>query len=475
MAKHYPMYLGGNFVSRENRIRVENPYDDSLVGTVSAADSSDFTKAIAIAQETFKITRELPSYAREKTCRQIADGLEKNLDKFATVMSKELGKSLKDSRAEVGRAIGVFRVAAEEAKRIGGEIVDLDWNPGAEERVGLVRRFPMGVVAGIAPFNFPLNLVAHKVAPAIASGNCIVLKPASKTPIIALMLAELIDQTDHPKGAVSILPASSKDSAPLLEDPRVKLVTFTGSSEVGWWIKKHAERKEVVLELGGNAGMAVADDADLEWAATRLLYGAFGVAGQSCISVQRVYVHEKVHNKFMRILKAKTAKLRVGNPLNPKTDVGTLVDSAAIANSKKAIEDAIADGAKVVTGHKYRKRQMYPTILTNVKASMDVCSKEAFAPYCVIIKYKSFKKVVDQINNSVYGLQAGIFTNRVHDIFYAFKHIECGGVVVNDIPSFRADHQPYGGMKESGVGREGVRYAIEDMTEVKILSMNLKR
>lgn len=475
MAKHYQMYLGGEFVSREYRIRVESPYDDSLVGTVSAASADDFTKAIRIAQETFKLTRELPSYVREKTCKQIADGLEKNLDKFATIMVRELGKSLKDSRAEIGRSITVFRVAGEEAKRIGGEIIDLDWNPGAEERIGLVRRFPRGVVAGISPFNFPLNLVAHKIAPAIASGNCIVLKPASKTPIIALMLAELIDRTDHPKGAVSILPASAKDTRPLLDDPRVKLITFTGSSEVGWWIKKQAERKEVVLELGGNAGMAVADDADLEYAATRLLYGAFGVAGQSCISVQRVYVHEKIYDKFMRLLKQKTAKLKVGNPLNPKTDIGTMVDTESIKNARTAIDAAIAGGAKVVTGHRYRKRQMYPTILTNVKNSMDVCSKEAFAPYCVIFKYKSFKKVVGEINNSVYGLQAGIFTNRIHDIFYAFKHIECGGVVINDIPSFRADHQPYGGMKDSGVGREGVRYAIEDMTEVKILSMNLKR
>ena len=475
MARHYPMYLGGKFVTRKNRIKVENPYDDSVVGTVSAASSTDFTKAISIAQETFKTTRNLPSYAREKTCLQIADSLEKKADKFAVMMVRELGKSLKDSKAEIGRAIGVFRVAAEEAKRIGGEIVDLDWNPGAEERLGLVRRFPMGVVGGIAPFNFPLNLVAHKIAPAIASGNCIVLKPASKTPIIALMLAELIDQTDHPKGAVSILPASAKETRPLLDDPRVKLLTFTGSSEVGWWIKKHAERKEVVLELGGNAGMAVADDADIDFAVTRLLYGAFAVAGQSCISVQRVFVHEKVYNKFLRLLKQKAAKLKVGNPLNPKTDIGTMVDTESIRNAKAAIEAAVADGAKIVVGGKYRKRQMYPTVITDVKPAMDVCSKEAFAPYCVIVKYKSFKKVVDQINDSIYGLQAGIFTNRIHDVFYAYKHIECGGVVVNDIPSFRADHQPYGGMKESGVGREGVKYAIEDMTEVKILSMNLKR
>ncbi len=474
MAKKYKMYLGGKWVDGADRIRVESPYDGSLAATVAAANSEDYTKAIKIADETFRITRDLPAYKREETCLAIAAGLEKNLDKFATMMSMELGKALKDSRGEVMRSIGVFRTAAEEAKRIGGEIIDLDWSPGSEERLGLVRRFPRGVIAGISPFNFPLNLVAHKIGPAIASGNTIVLKPATKTPVMALMLAELIDKTDHPKGAVSVLPGSSKASAPLLEDPRVKLITFTGSSEVGWWIKAHSGQKEVVLELGGNAGVAVADDADLDWAATRLLYGAFASAGQSCISVQRIYVHHRVYDKFLNMFKTKVATLKVGDPLNPKTDIGTMVSEEAVRNTLETVREAVESGAKILTGGKARNNLMQPTVLTDVKSSMDVCSKEAFAPLAVIRKYRDFKQVVDEINDSEYGLQAGIFTNRMKDVFYAFKHIECGGVVVNDIPTYRADHQPYGGMKNSGMGREGVRYSIEDMTEIKILSMNLK-
>jgi len=475
MAKSYKMYLGGNWVNREKKIRVYSPWDDTHVATVSAASKNDYTNAIGIADKTFAITRDLPSYKRAETCLAIAKGLEKNIDKFAKMMSLELGKAYKDSKLEVIRAIGVFTVAAEEAKRIGGEIIDLDWAPGSEERTGLIRRFPKGVIAGISPFNFPLNLVAHKVAPAIASGNTIVIKPASATPVLALMLAEIIDKTDHPKGAVSILPGSSKDTSPLLEDPKVKMITFTGSPDVGWWIKQHAGKKEVVLELGGNAGVAVADDADIEFAATRIIAGSFAVAGQSCISVQRIYVHDKVYNKFLRMLKAKTKMLKVGNPLNPKTDYGSMVDKESVKNSMAMIKQAVDGGAKIITGGKPIKgRTLQPTILTNVKNSMDVCCMEAFAPLAVLFKYKNFKKVVDQINNSEYGLQAGIFTNRMKDVFYAFKYIECGGVVINDIPTYRADHQPYGGMKNSGVGREGVRYAIEDMTDVKILSMNLK-
>jgi len=476
MAKTYKMYLGGEWVDRPDKIKVINPFDDSLVGRVAAASKADYTKAIKIADKVFEETRTLPSYKRAETCLQIAAGLEKNIDKFARMMSMELGKAYKDARGEVQRAIGVFRVSAEEAKRIGGEIMDLDWAPGSEERIGLVRRFPKGVVAGISPFNFPLNLVAHKIGPAIAAGNTIVLKPATKTPIIALMLAELIDQTDHPKGAVSILPGSSKESSPLLDDPRIKMITFTGSSQVGWWIRKHAADKEVVLELGGNAGVAIADDADLEYAAERLLYGVFASAGQSCISVQRIFVHDSVYNKFIRIFKAKTAKMKVGNPLNPKTDVGMMVDKESVAGTIANIKAAVAGGAKVVSGGRaaFGGRTLRPTLLANVKTSMDVCSKEAFAPVAVIMKYKNFKKVVDQINNSEYGLQAGIFTQRIKDIFYAYDRIECGGVVVNDIPTYRADHQPYGGMKNSGVGREGVRYAIEDQTDIKILSLNLK-
>ncbi len=474
MAKTYKMYLGGKWVARRNKMEVRSPYTGHLVATVSTAGKEDYTKAIDVAHKAFAETRKLPSYHREQTCLAVASMMEKNIEKFTRTMSSELGKSYKDAKLEVTRAVGVFRCAAEESKRMGGEIIDLDWNPGSEERQGLIRRFPLGVVAGISPFNFPLNLVAHKIAPAIASGSTIVLKPASSTPLSALLLAELIDKTDHPRGAVSVLPGSSKDSTPLLKDDRVKVVTFTGSSQVGWWIKQNCGKKKVVLELGGNAGVVVADDADIEFAATRVLYGAFASAGQSCISVQRIFLHEKIHDKFLKLFKSKIGKLKVGNPLDPKTDIGAMISEAACRNAMAMVNKAKAQGAKVVTGGKSKGALMWPTLLTNTKQSMAVCSQEAFAPLAVLFKYRDFKKVIDEVNNSEYGLQAGVFTNRLKDVFYAFKNIEAGGIIINDIPTYRVDHQPYGGMKDSGFGREGVKYAIEDMTEIKILSLNLK-
>ncbi|MCK5124843.1 MAG: aldehyde dehydrogenase family protein [candidate division Zixibacteria bacterium] len=474
MAKSYKMYLAGKWVAAKDKIRVESPYDNKLVGTVSSAIKKDYTKAIAEAHKSFEITRNLPSYARERICQQIADGIRANSEKMARMMSLEMGKAIKDARVEVDRSANCFHVAAEESKRIGGEITDLDWVPGSEERVALIRRFPVGVVAGISPFNFPLNLVAHKIAPAIAAGCPIVLKPASKTPIIALMLAEIIDKTDLPKGALSVLPGSSKESTPLIEDPRVKVITFTGSSPVGWWIKANSGDKRTVLELGGNAGVAVADDADVDFAVMRLVYGSFGQAGQSCISVQRIYVHEKVYDKFVRKFRAAIKKIKMGNPLNDKTDLGPMVDIESAKRTEEWIKEAVAGGAKLLAGGKRRNRMLQPTLLGNVKTNMNVCSQEVFAPLAVLFQYRDLKKVVKQINDSEYGLQAGVFTNRIKDIFYAYKYIECGGVIINDIPTYRVDHMPYGGVKKSGMGREGIKYGIEDMTEIKLLGLNLK-
>ena len=474
MAKSYKMYLAGKWIAAKDTIRVESPYNDKLVGTVASATKKDYTKAIDEAQKAFEITRNLPSYVRERICQQIADGIRANTEKMAKMMSLEMGKAIKDARVEVDRAANCFHVAAEEAKRIGGEITDLDWVPGSEERVALIRRFPVGVVAGISPFNFPLNLVAHKVAPAIAAGCPIVLKPASKTPIIALMLAEIIDKTELPKGGLSVLPGSSKESSPLIEDPRIKVITFTGSSPVGWWIKANSGDKRTVLELGGNAGVAVADDADVDFAVKRLVYGAFGQAGQSCISVQRIFVHEKVYDKFVRKFRAAIKGIKMGDPTNEKTDLGPMVDIESAKRTEGWIKEAIAGGAKLLAGGKRRGRMLQPTLLGNVKTNMNVCSQEAFAPLAVLFKYKDFKKVVSQINDSEYGLQAGVFTNRIKDIFYAFKYIEAGGVIINDIPTYRVDHMPYGGVKKSGMGREGIKYGIEDMTEMKMLGLNLK-
>lgn len=474
MAQHYKLYLAGKWIDRERKIEVRSPFDDSLVGTVAAASVSDYTAAIESAQKAFAVTRELPSFRREEACLFIAQGLEKEMERFARMMCLEVGKVYRDAVGEVKRAIGVFRTAAEEAKRIGGEIIDLDWAAGSEERVGLVRRFPLGVTAGISPFNFPLNLVAHKIAPALASGNGMVLKPASKTPIIALMLAELVEKSGYPPEAISILPGSSKDATPLIEDERIKLITFTGSPEVGWWIKEKAKDKKVVLELGGNAGVAVADDADLEFAANRLLYGAFGQAGQSCISVQRIYLHEKISDSFLSIFTEKIKSLKVGDPLKPETDLGPMVDNESAERVEQWIAEAVKGGAKIIVGGRRNGRFLEPTLLSNVRKDLKVCFKEVFAPLAIIFEYSDFRKMVAEINDSTYGLQAGIFTQRVKDIFYAYKHLEVGGVIINDISTYRADHQPYGGVKRSGTGREGVKYAIEDMTELKFLALNLK-
>ena len=475
MAKHYKMYLAGAWVDRKEKDEVRNPYDDSVVGTVAYASKADVTKAIEAAHRAFEKTKVMSSYARAEACQSISDGLKKNREKFGKMMSMEVGKALNDSLGEVDRAIFTFQLAAEEAKRIGGEIMDLDWTKGNDGRMGLIRRFPVGVIAGISPFNFPLNLVAHKIAPAMASGNTIVLKPAPKTPIIALMLAELIDKSGYPKGAISVLPASNDAAAPLIDDERVKVISFTGSDTVGWMIKDRAKKKKVVLELGGNAGVIIADDADLDYAVERVLVGGFGQSGQSCISVQRVFVHEKVKDAFIKMLVPKVKKLKQGNPLDKDTKIGTMVDQKAIDKTKDIFDDAKKGGAKFETGGKIKGLMVEPTVLTNVKPSMKACRLEAFSPLIAVQSYKKFEEAVKQVNDSPFGLQAGVFTNRLDDVFHAFQHIDAGGVVVNDVPTFRADQQPYGGMKDSGIGREGVRYAIDDFTEIKILSMNLRR
>ena len=474
MARHYKIYLGGKWVDRKEKIEVKSPYDGKVAGTVAMASKADFTKAIDIAEKAFEKTRQLPSYVREEACLAVSEGLRKNSDKFARMMSLEIGKALKDSEVEVFRAVQVFKIAAEEAKRVGGEIMDFDSIPGNEKRMGLIRRFPIGVLSGIAPFNFPLNLVAHKVAPAMAAGNCMILKPAPTTPIIAMMLAELIDKTDYPKGAISFMLGSNENAEPLIKDERIKLITFTGSDKVGWWIKDNSGKKRVVLELGGNAGLAIADDADLDYAVERAVKGSFGQAGQSCISVQRIFVQEKVYDRFLKDFVAKTKKLKLGNPLSRSTDIGTLVNAQAVKNTQVLVDEAKKQGAKILTGGKGKAAFYEPTIITNVKSSMGVCFKEAFAPLVTVEKYKTFTEAVSKINDSQFGLQAGIFTNRLNDVFYAFNNVEAGGIVINDVPTFRADQQPYGGLKNSGIGREGIRYTIEDYTEIKVLSLNLR-
>ncbi|NIM20022.1 MAG: aldehyde dehydrogenase family protein [Candidatus Latescibacteria bacterium] len=473
MADAWRMYLGGEWVESGNTLSVTNPYDNSLTGVVHLAKAEHFTHAIDLAEKAFDETKRLPSYKRAQICSAISSGIDERKESFARMLTMEMGKTIREARGEVGRAVSTFAIAAEETKRIGGELMDLDWIPGHDRRLGIIRRFPLGVIGGIAPFNFPLNLVAHKVAPAIASGNTIVLKPASKTPIVALMLAELVDETDFPKGAFSVLPAPGGAASPLVEDERVKLLTFTGSGEVGWGLQHQSKGKRVALELGGNAGVIVADDADLGYAITRIVFGGFAQAGQSCISVQRIYIQSGVYEAFLEGFLPKVDALEMGDPLDERTDIGPMVDDEAVSKVLRWIDDAKAKGAKILTGGHADGRMFHPTVLADVDPSCDVSCSEVFAPLVVVAKYDKLGEAVEAVNDSRYGLQAGIFTNRFNDIWRVFEGVETGGVVVNDVPTYRADQMPYGGVKESGMGREGLRFAIEEMTEIKILAVNL--
>jgi acyl-CoA reductase-like NAD-dependent aldehyde dehydrogenase len=350
-----------------------------------------------------------------------------------------------------------------------GELIPLDIMPSSKDRVGITRRFPIGPIAGISPFNFPLNLAAHKIAPAIASGNPIILKPPSKDPLTMLTVAEIIEAAGVPTGSVSILPMTRELGDRMVADDRFKLLTFTGSPSVGWRMKERAGKKKVVLELGGNAGVIVDRTADLDWAVRRILVGAFTYAGQVCISVQRMFVHEDIWGAFMTKFVEGAKALKVGDPLDPQTDVGPMVDTKAAARTQGWVDEAIALGGKVLLGGKAAGNFFPPTILTDTPVSAQVCSNEAFAPLVVAFPFRDFDDAVRGVNDSFFGLQTGVFTNDLANAWRGFHELEVGGVIVNDVPTYRIDHMPYGGVKDSGLGREGLRWSIEDMTELRIM------
>jgi glyceraldehyde-3-phosphate dehydrogenase (NADP+) len=367
-----------------------------------------------------------------------------------------------------------FDLASEEARRIGGEIIPLDLNAFSQNRWGLVRRFPLGPITAITPFNFPLNLVAHKVAPALASGNTILLRPASQVPITSLLLAEIVAETGLPAGIFNVIPCDYQAAENLIADERIKMITFTGSSSVGWEIKARAPRKRVTLELGGNAALVVEPEADLEFAVLRSVTGAFAYAGQICISIQRLFLHEKIYDRFMADFVARTRALKLGDPLDETTDIGPMINEAAARQTEEWVNEAVEKGARIVCGGKRSGSMFEPTILEKVEPEWRISWLEAFAPVVVVYPYRDFEKALEAVNNSIYGLQAGIFTHDLKKAWLAFEKLEVGGVIINDIPTYRIDHMPYGGVKESGTGREGVRYAIEEMTELKLLALNLK-
>jgi glyceraldehyde-3-phosphate dehydrogenase (NADP+) len=367
-----------------------------------------------------------------------------------------------------------FKVAAEESTRIYGEYLPLDALEAGKDRWGIVRRYPLGPIAAITPFNFPLNLVAHKVAPAIAAGCTLVLKPAPQTPVTALMLAKIVQEAGWPGGALSVLPLSNEDAVPLIEDPRIKMLTFTGSGAVGWALKNRAGKKRVTLELGGNAAVVVHSDADLDYAADRCVNLGFGYSGQSCISAQRILVHSDVYEKFLAMILERVAKLKTGDPLDETTDLGPLIREADAVRAESWVQEAVAAGARLHCGGTRRGSILEPAILTNTQPQMKVNCMEVFAPVKTVEPYITLDEAIKRVNDSPYGLQAGIFSRDMGLIFRAFDEIETGGVMANEVPTWRADQMPYGGVKDSGLGREGLRYAIEEMTERKLLVLSLK-
>jgi glyceraldehyde-3-phosphate dehydrogenase (NADP+) len=474
MSGEYPIFLNGDWVKTNNVLEVRSPYDDHLVGTTWKAGEKQIREAIDGSVKAFEKTKTLPIYEKSEMLLQTASSMRKNLETIAGVLCAESGKPIKAARAEVSRAILTLTDTAEECKRIYGEHVPLDFEPGSRDRWGIIKRFPLGPILAISPFNFPLNLVCHKVAPALAAGNTIILKPASSTPLSALWLAKLIDQAGWPEGSFNVLPMDSSNAHFLVADDRLKMLTFTGSPEIGWHLKAQARKKKVTLELGGNAGVIIHNDADLELAASRCTYGSFILSGQNCISLQRIYLHDKIYDEFLSKFIPKVKALKAGDPADDQTDVGPLIHPDETKRVLAWLEEAREQGAQILTGGKLSGPVITPTVVANVKADMKISCEEIFGPVVSIYRYESVDEAIDEVNNSVFGLQAGIFTNDARIIFKAYEKLEVGGVIAGDVPTYRIDPMPYGGIKDSGIGREGARFAIEEMTEPKLLVMNIK-
>ncbi len=474
MASSRPLLIAGQWKSTSATARITNPFDGSLIAEVCQGGPKEAEEAVQAAASAFEASRRLPAHARAAVLHRIAEALVSRQEEFARTIAGEAGKPIADARREVSRATQTFILAAEEAKRIPGEVVPLDLTPGSDSYLGVTRRFPIGPVLGITPFNFPLNLVAHKVAPSLAAGNTMVLKPAPQTPLTAFLLGEVVTEAGATPGALNILPCENAVAERLVADERFKLLSFTGSAPVGWMLKSKAGKKRVALELGGNAGVIVEPDADVELVATRCAAGGFGYAGQTCISVQRVFVHESIVDRFTQALLERVRGYKAGDPLDERTVVGPLINEAAACRIESWIGEAVAQGGRVLLGGKRSGALLEATVMSDVHPHMKVSREEVFGPLVTVTPYARFGDAIRALNDSEYGLQAGVFTQDIDRIFTAFRDLEVGTVLANEIPTFRADHMPYGGVKGSGLGREGVRYAIEEMTELKLLVLNLR-
>jgi glyceraldehyde-3-phosphate dehydrogenase (NADP+) len=473
--KEYKLLINGNWEEGENIRDIKSPFSGKTTAKVHFAGKSQVEKAIAAAHTAFSETKKLSSHERSQVLEKISSEIHRRSDELAESIVLSSGKPLKSAQVEVSRGVNTFKIAAEEAKRINGEVIPLDLSPQTKKRWGLVRHFPIGIIAGITPFNFPLNLVAHKVAPALAAGNTFIARPASQVAQTTMLLADIIRESGYPAGGFNAVPCGYKAADSLIEDEHVKMITFTGSPDIGWELKKKANKKIVTLELGGNAAVIIEPDADLEFAVKRSVLGSFAYSGQVCISIQRILLHEKIYDCFMGDFIAAVKRLKMGDPLEEDTDIGPLINREAAAQTEEWIEEAVNNGARILCGGKREGVMFEPTVLENVDPKLRISRLEAFAPVAIIHKYSDYKEAIREVNNSIYGLQAGVFTRDINKAFMAYEELDVGGVIVNDIPTFRIDHMPYGGVKESGFGREGLKYAIEEMTEIKLMALNLAK
>ena len=470
----YKLLINGEWVGNGTPLEVKNKYNGKTVGVVSTASRADLDAALDAAQRTRDVMADMPAYKRADILLKTAALLRERSEDIAKTIAAEAGKALKYARAEADRAVSTFTFAAEEAKRLHGETIPLDATPSGEGYFGFWTRRPVGVIAAISPFNFPLNLVAHKVAPAIASGNTLVLKPASTTPLAAVKLCQILEEAGMPAGAINLVVGGGGTVGEwLITDERVDKITFTGSPEIGRHILSVAGIKKVTLELGNTSPVIVAPDADLDFVAKRCAVGAFSNSGQVCISVQRIYSQKQVYEPFSEKFVKATEAMVVGDPLDERVDVGPMIDSKEVDRIESWVNEAQGSGAKVLTGAKREGPVYYPTILSDVSADMKVIAEETFAPVASVIQCDDFEESLRQANDSKFGLQVGVFTNDINRVLKAIKRLNFGGVMINETPAFRVDHMPYGGNRQSGLGREGVKFAMEDMTNIQMVAIRM--
>ncbi|MDD5360519.1 MAG: aldehyde dehydrogenase family protein [Ignavibacteria bacterium] len=465
--------IGNKFESSGDIADIVNPYSQKIVKKVYKTNGEQVNESLNYLASAFQKYKKTPAYLRADFLEKVTDRITEKKEELAKLITLETGKPIKFSRIEIDRAILTFKIGSEEARRIDGEMIPLDQLKGLENKTGIVKRFPIGVILGITPWNFPVNLVAHKLSPALAAGNTVLLKPASASLCSGIEVVRIIKEAAEESGLdycpVNVVTSSGSEIEKFISDDRIKMVSFTGSPLVGWDIKKKLSKQKISLELGGNAGVIVDKSADVKTAAGKIVTGAFYSAGQSCISVQRVFVHNNIYKEFEKLIIEETKKAIFGDPDDENCLAGPMINETEAIRAERWINEALESGGKLLAGGGRKKAVLEPTVISNAPASCNVNSKEVFAPVLTLQTFDDFSKAVSEVDNSDFGLQAGVFTNNLKNAMYAFENIEAGGIVINDVSAFRVDSMPYGGMKHSGTGKEGVKYAIEEMTERKIL------